>query len=106
MANPGYPSPRDVIMVTSKGLRIPVELRFLDVILDAGVPTPRFVPTLQNMPQFKIDFVEVGLWPPGTIIAFEQFGDAFVNGVRIIDRSKKMADLRKIGFKRSEGQVN
>jgi hypothetical protein len=92
--NPGYPAPTGLKVFLSGGIVVPAEARFVDVILDCGVPTPRFAVVLPNdldMSSYKVDHLEAEVLPPGTIIMFEQVGNAQENAERIVELSRRAA---------------
>lgn len=99
LPNPGYPQPQGVRIATRDGRNIRVGTRYLDLILDAGIPTPRFAIILPrgmdpDPASYQIETLTARYWPPGTIICFDQVGDAQVNAERIVAQS-----LRRAGFK-------
>lgn len=99
LPNPGYPQPRGVRIATLDGRTIDVGTRYLDVVLDDGVPTPRFVIVLPrgmdpDPASYRVETLQVAYWPPGTIICFDQVGDAQVNAERILAQTR-----RDIAFK-------
>lgn len=93
MPNPGYPAPRDMRVYLSGGVMVEATTRFVDVVLDGGVPTPRFevvLPEDLELFSYRVDHID-GVIPPGTIVMFEQAGDAAENAERIVERSRKHA---------------
>lgn len=93
MPNPGYPAPSKMRVYFAGGVMVEAKTRFVDVVLDAGVPTPRFelaLPDDLELSSYRIDAV-LGVIPPGTIIMFPQAGDAAENAERIVERSKRLA---------------
>jgi len=103
--NPGYPPPEDVYLVTKGGFRIAVKVEFFDLSFDGGVPTPRFLLSIDGAPDqianIDVDHLDVGVYPPGTIIMFPQVGNALDNADKIITRSRRAASIRRgIGFDR------
>lgn len=90
MLNPGYPPPMGVRLHLAGGIVVAAVVRFVDVILDAGVPTPRFeasLPQDMDVANYKIAAITAGFWPPGTIIMLEQVGMAAENAQRIVEGS-------------------
>jgi hypothetical protein len=102
MNNPGYPPPRNLHIITSTGFRLRVQCRFEDVVIDKGVPTPRFLLLVDGIADWlanvTVDHIE-GEIPPGTIVMFPQRGDTVDNTVKIISRSRR-AGQRNIGLTR------
>ena len=97
LPNPGYPEPRGVKLILKSGVMMPVETRFVDVITDRGVPTPRFQVVLPEpfvWQGVSVDALDVGFWPPGTIIMFPQAGDAAENAERISELSNRRDKAR------------
>lgn len=103
MPNPGYPEPRGVWITTASGFRLRANSRFLDVITDRGVPTPRFVVfldgTQEQMANTEVVEITADFWPPGTILMFAQKGDAVDNADKIVTRSRR-AGQTNIGVDR------
>jgi hypothetical protein len=91
--NPGYPAPRQLKVYLAGGVAVHAKCRFVDVVLDAGVPTPRFeliLPEDLDLSAYRVDRVE-GAIPPGTIVMFPQAGNAQENAERIVERSRRAA---------------
>lgn len=106
LPNPGYPQPRGVSIKTKRGQTIVCGTRFLDTVLDGGVPTPRFVLVLpQGMDPdpalYRVETLQVAYWPPGTIICFDQVGDAQENAQRIVEQTKR-ATLGRVRMTRKD----
>jgi hypothetical protein len=93
MPNPGYPAPKNMRVYVAGGVAIHAKTRFVDVVLDAGVPTPRFalvLPDDLDISNYKVERID-GLIPPGTIVMFEQAGNAQENAERIVEQSRRAA---------------
>jgi hypothetical protein len=106
LPNPGYPQPQGVRIATRDGRNIRVGTRFLDVVMDAGVPTPRFAIVLPrgmdpDPASYQIETLTCRHWPPGTIICFDQVGNAQVNAERIVAQTLRDVGLRA-GMTREE----
>jgi hypothetical protein len=106
LPNPGYPQPRGVRIATRDGRSIDVGTRYLDVVMDAGVPTPRFVIVLPrgldpDPASYQVETLTAKYWPPGTIICFDQVGNAQANAERILAQTLRQAGLRA-GMTREE----
>lgn len=93
MPNPGYPAPRKMRVFLASGVSVPAECRYVDTVLDAGVPTPRFelvLPEDLDLSAYRVHHLE-GVIPPGTIVMFPQAGNATENAERIVELSKRAA---------------
>lgn len=106
LPNPGYPAPAGVSITTKAGQTIVVGMRYLDVVMDAGVPTPRFAIVLPrgcdpDPASYRVETLQAAYWPPGTIICFDQVGDAQLNAERIVTQSLRDAGLRA-GMRRED----
>ena len=96
MPNPGYPAPKRMRVHLAGGVVIHAKTRFVDVVLDAGVPTPRFellLPDDLDLSAYRVDHID-GLIPPGTIVMFPQAGNAQENAERIVEKSRREAFKR------------
>lgn len=85
------------------GVMVAARTRFVDVVLDAGVPTPRFeliLPEDLDLSAYKVDHLE-GDIPPGTIVMFPQAGNAAENAQRIVEKSKR-AEFDRIMMSRKD----
>lgn len=101
--NPGYAPPKQMRVHLAGGVVVNAETRFVDVILDAGVPTPRFelvLPEDLDMSAYRVDHLE-GQIPAGTIVMFPQVGNAAENAERIVEKSRR-AWFRRIGMSRRD----
>jgi hypothetical protein len=101
LPNPGYPAPTGV----KGGITIPAGVEFLDVVTDKGVPTPRFAVVLPDdldIANYQIESLESDPLPPGTILCFNQVGNAQENAERIVAQSRKRS-LSKLFMRRSDG---
>lgn len=93
MTNPGYPAPGRLRVFLAGGTAVHARCRFVDVVLDGGVPTPRFelvLPQDLDLSLYRVDRVE-GWIPPGTIVMFPQAGNAQENAERIVEGSRRAA---------------
>lgn len=91
--NPGYPAPKGMKIFLAGGVAVAARTRFVDVVLDAGVPTPRFelvLPQDLDLSVYKVDHLE-GAIPPGTIVMFPQAGNPQENAERIVEKSRRAA---------------
>lgn len=99
--NPGYPPPQNMAIVTTSGIRVKVETRFVEVRMDRGVPTPVWELVLDGgdfpLTNFTVDHIE-GNMPPGAIVQFPQVGDATDNAQRILAKTKYHHAMRKAGL--------
>lgn len=92
-ANPGYPEPKKMRVHLAGGVAVHARARFVDVVLDGGVPTPRFelvLPDDLDLSSYRVDHID-GVIPPGTIVMFNQAGNAQENAERIVERSRRAA---------------
>lgn len=102
--NPGYPAPRGVRIHTKGGFVLNANVRFFDVHMDKGVPTPRWVIYLDGgqdqMASIVVDHVEYDYCPPGAILMFAQqpSADGISNTDRIVARSQRAG--MDVGFTR------
>lgn len=104
MPNPGYPAPRGVRLILQGGMVLKADVRYRDVVLDAGVPTPRFelvLPHDLSIEHYTINSMEADYWPPGTIICFPQRGDAQSSAERIVAKSRYNA-IKRLMMRRTE----
>ena len=99
--NPGYPPPQDMAIVSAGGIRIAVGVKFVEVRMDRGVPTPVWELVLDggdfSLADFVINHIE-GNVPPGCIVQFPQVGDATDNAERILAKTKYHHAMRKAGL--------
>lgn len=102
--NAQYPAPRKMRVHLAGGVVVDAQARFVDVVLDAGIPTPRFellLPEDLDMGVYRVDHIE-GLIPPGTIVMFPQAGNAQENAERIVERSRRAAFDRIVMTRRDQ----
>lgn len=94
LPNPGYPLPQGIRLILAGGVVVRAKAVFEDVVMDKGVPTPRFqlvLPEDLELNAYSVQRIEAAYWPPGTILMFPQTGNPQENAERIVEQSRRAA---------------